>query len=404
MAEVFLKILDIGIATSYLIGAIFILRLLLKRVPKTFFDILWCIVGIRLLFPVSITGSFSLLPDTGIESYSETLMNSGENDTAKVDNAISEENVSNSEVAYNSGDADNSDVVNNHGSINNAGGNVSADNPHSNSTGKTDTRGSSLIKVVTIVWAFGVAIMVTYLCISSLLLKRRLGQAVHLRENIYQSDRIKSSFVFGVIKPSIYLPFSLREDDIEYVIAHEKMHIRHRDYLVKIIGFLVLAVYWFLPTVWVTWILFCRDMEAFCDESVIRELGQEEKKNYATALLNCAERKEKLPVCPVAFGGAGMKERIKNVLNYKKSSFWVTALLILVAVILVICFVPTREDRDSANEQETTDVEQSETEMATEEDATKYQVFEDTTERIIETTSEETVDEPAGEHIELIVW
>ncbi len=362
MTGVFLRILDIGIAASYLIGVIFFLRLLLKKVPRTFFYILWCIVGIRLMVSVEITGSFSLVPDTGIEAYSETIVNSDKNNAAIEDNAVNEASVNNSGAVNNAGVTDNSDIVNNSGSVNNADNNAGNENLHNDFAGKTDTRGSSLVKVIAIVWAFGVAIMVAYLCISSLLLKRRLAQAVPLRENIYQSDRIESSFVFGMFRPSIYLPFSLGEEDMEYVIAHEKMHIRHRDYIVKIISFLVLSVYWFLPTVWIAWVLFCRDMEAFCDESVIRALWQEEKKNYATALLNCARKKEKLPVCPVAFGGAGLKVRIKNVLNYKKASFWVVTMLALVAVIVVVCFVPSSQKHDSEDSSGVVNTEQDETE------------------------------------------
>ena len=167
----------------------------------------------------------------------------------------------------------------------------------------------------------------------------KIEEAALTGENIWVCDRVDTPFILGVIRPRIYLPSDIGESDAVYVIAHEKAHIKRLDYIWKPLGFLVLALHWFNPMVWLAYVIFCRDIEFACDEKVIRELGAEEKQAYSTALLNLSAPKHIISACPLAFGEVGVKARIKSVLNYKTPAFWVVLIAMVLAVAVAVGFL-----------------------------------------------------------------
>ena len=160
--------------------------------------------------------------------------------------------------------------------------------------------------------------MLSYALISFLLIKRRVAAAIPLRQNIKRCEFIESPFVLGFMFPVIYLPTTLDKKDWDYVIAHEEAHIQRKDHWWKPIGFLLLSIYWFNPIMWVAYVLLCRDIEAACDEKVIRNMDKEELRAYSIALLKSAVPQRSITACPLAFGEVGIKERIKFVINYRK--------------------------------------------------------------------------------------
>ena len=179
-------------------------------------------------------------------------------------------------------------------------------------------------------------------------LKRKLATAILLRDNIYESEFVDSPFVFGVVKPNIYLPMHMDEGTAAYVIAHEHAHLARRDHWWKVLGYLVLALHWFNPLVWVAYILFCRDIELACDEKVVKGLDGAARADYSQALLSCAAPKRAVAACPLAFGEGNIKTRVKSALHYKKPAFWVAAAAVLAVVIMAVCFLTNpRSERGS---------------------------------------------------------
>ena len=169
-----------------------------------------------------------------------------------------------------------------------------------------------------------------------------------LRDNIYESEFVDSPFVFGVVKPNIYLPMHMDEGTAAYVIAHEHAHLARRDHWWKVLGYLVLALHWFNPLVWVAYILFCRDIELACDEKVVKGLDGAARADYSQALLSCAAPKRAVAACPLAFGEGNIKTRVKSALHYKKPAFWVAAAAVLAVVIMAVCFLTNpRSERGS---------------------------------------------------------
>lgn len=313
MNELFLTIVNMSISASWIVLAVLVLRLLLKKSPKWITVLLWGIVAIRLVCPFSLESVLSLIPSA------ET---------------ISPEIITESSPAIDSGVP----II---------------DNTVNPIIGEsfTPTPGDSVnplqvwILVASIVWVIGIAAMLLYTVISYLRVKAKIGTAVLLRDNIFQSENVVSPFVLGLIRPKIYLPFNMNEQDMTHVIAHEKAHISRRDHLWKPFGFLVLAVHWFNPLMWLSYTLLCKDIELACDEKVIKEFDSEQKADYSQALLSCSVNRRMIAACPLAFGEVSVKDRIKSVLSYKKPAFWIIIAAVVVSLIASVCFLTNPKTR-----------------------------------------------------------
>ena len=192
---------------------------------------------------------------------------------------------------------------------------------------------------ISILWAMGVVVMLIYALINYLKLYSRIRTAIRSQGNIFSSEFLDTPFVFGIIHPRIYLPSGLPQEICVPVIAHEQAHLKRRDHIWKVVGYGLLAVYWFHPLCWVAYSLFCKDMELACDEKVIRDYDIHQKKVYSEALLTCSIHKHTIAIRPLAFGEVGLKERIHSVLHYKKPAFWVIGAAVVVYAAAVICFM-----------------------------------------------------------------
>lgn len=319
MTSIFLQFVNMSIAASWLVLVVVLLRLLLKKAPKWLDTVLWGIVGIRLVMPFSIESALSLIPSS--EPISPEIMYS-------------------QSPAIHSGIP----VVNN--MVNPIISGSFAPSPEASANPL-----QILIPIAAAVWVIGVALMFLYACISCFRLRRRIETAVPLRDNIYQSENVRSPFVLGFLCPRIYLPFQMTDMDMDNVIVHEQTHIKRRDHLIKPFGFILLSLYWFNPLIWVAYILLCRDIELACDEQVIKDLGMEQRAEYSQSLLNCSISHRMVSACPLAFGEVGVKERVKHVLNYKKPAVCLVAIALLSCVIVAICFLtnPKEQDLSSLN-------------------------------------------------------
>lgn len=307
MEAVCLKLINLSISASWLVLAILVLRLVFRKAPKWIVCLLWGLVGLRLVCPVSIESALSLIPSA--QTLPPEILYTA---TPQIDSGIQ---------AINS-------VVNPVLGQSMAPAQGASANP---------TQIWSLI--LAWVWAVGMVVMALYALVSYWLVKRRVATATLLRENIKQSERVSTPFVLGIFRPVIYLPYHLAEEDLAYVVAHERAHIGRRDHWWKPLGFALLCVYWFNPLLWLAYVLLCRDMEGACDEAVIETMGLEDRRGYSTALLHCGVRRRSIAACPLAFGEVGVKQRIKSVMNYKKPAVWIVAVALIACAAAAVCFL-----------------------------------------------------------------
>lgn len=315
MNELFLKIINMSISASWLILAVLILRLVLKKAPKWVNVLLWGIVAVRLICPLSFESSLSLIPSSetiplDIEMAAKPTIDSGVPAINSVVNPVLSSFAPPQHV-------------------------LTSANPL-----------QIWIPILNIIWLIGVGALLLYTAVSYWRLCRKVDTAVRYKGNIFQSENVSSPFVLGIIKPRIYLPFNMNGQDLEHVVAHEQAHIRRKDHWWKPLGFLLLTIHWFNPLMWLAYVLLCRDIELACDEKVIKELGNEQRADYMQALVACSVNRRMIAACPLAFGEVGVKERVKSVMNYKKPAFWVIIIAVIICVGVAACFLTNpKQDR-----------------------------------------------------------
>ena len=329
MNVLFLKIINMSISASWLVMAVLILRLVLKKAPKWINVLLWGIVAVRLICPFSFESALSLIPSA--DTFPEKAISGPSFDVqtgiTPVDNRIND---------Y-LGDRYFEGVT------------VPANN------------GNHMMNILSMVWMIGILLLIAYTVISYWRLHREIDTAVRYKDNLFQSENVSSPFVLGLIKPRIYLPFNMNGQDLAHVVAHEQAHIRRKDHWWKPLGFLLLTIHWFNPFMWLSYVLLCRDIELACDEKVIRELGNEQRADYTQALVACSINRRTIAACPLAFGEVGVKERVKSVMNYQKPAFGIVLLAVIACVGVAVCFLTnpiTADDHFGAEIYEPTPIEQ----------------------------------------------
>ena len=307
MSELFLKIVNMSISASWAVVAVLALRFCLKKAPKWVNVLLWGIVAMRMVFPFSIESVLSLIPSA--ETISPTIMME---QSPSVQTGVPALN----------------HVI----------------NPVISSS-FTPAPGASAnplqiwIPVLAGIWLFGIVALFLYSAVSYCRLRRKVCEAVILRDNIYQSENVCSPFVLGIIRPKIYLPYHMDSREVGHVIAHEQTHIRRKDHWWKPLGFLLLTIHWFNPLMWLSYVLLCRDIELACDEKVIGKMGNAQRADYTQALVACSVDRRLIAACPLAFGEIGVKERVKSVMNYKKPAFWIVLASVIVCAVIAVCFL-----------------------------------------------------------------
>lgn len=307
MSGLFLSVVNLSVSASWLILAVCALRLLLRRAPKWSACLLWGIVGLRLVWPFSLESVLSLIPSAetvpeGIALEAVPHISSGVEFIDKAVNPLLEAGLS-----PNVGDSVNPLQV--------------------------------VIPALAVLWLAVAAAMLLYALASWLRLRRMVRESVPAGESAYFCDRVRDPFILGLLRPRVYLPSQLEEPALGYVLAHERAHIRRRDYLWKPLGYLLLCAHWFNPLVWLSYALFCRDVEAACDESVVRGLDEGGRRSYSRALLECSSPRAAVTACPLAFGETGVKARIKGVMGYKKPALWLMLAAVTVCVAVCVCFL-----------------------------------------------------------------
>ena len=318
MGAVFLKLLNMSITAGWLIMAVLCVRLLFLKVSKRVNCLLWGIVAIRLICPFSIESPFSIVPSAEPIKSSTVVEGKVQNYIPSIDSRLTiVENTINPMLtetfAYH----------------------------ESNSVAPLQI----VTYVVGLVWGGGMVLLIIGAIGSAGKLHKLVREAVRIRDNIYICDAVKSPFVLGIVRPRVYLPSALSGAQMPYILAHESAHLQRKDHWWKVLGYLLLCIYWFHPLCWLSYSLFCKDIELACDEKAAKDMTFQEKKEYSKVLLSCARPRSLIMVCPLAFGEVGVRKRVKSVLRYKKPALWVLAAAAVVLVILAVCFLtnPTKE-------------------------------------------------------------
>ncbi len=363
MTMIFHEILNMSIVASWLIVAVILLRIFLKKAPRKIVCFLWALVAVRLICPFSFESRLSLIPsaqpietmerqnsDTSIDSVTAnggtgTYVTGGAEGKGIISGITDEaETVSGTGVIditgaqEDIGNTGSSEVMNRNGEISTSSGSQNI-NIEDKTLANPPSQGMSLDMVISAVWVLGIILMLGYGIFSYAVISRRTAVSMNMEGNIYLCDDIDTPFILGVFSPKVYLPSLLKEEEREYVIAHENAHLGRCDHWWKPLGYVILAVHWFNPLVWVAYVLLCRDIEIACDEKVISGADIEYKKSYAKTLLECSARGRLVTACPLAFGEVSVKERIKAVLNYKRPAFWVIVISVIICIGVGICFM-----------------------------------------------------------------
>ena len=328
MEELFLSILNMSVTASYVIVIVMLIRLLLKKAPKYISYALWAVVGFRLVLPFSFESVFSLLPFRENPIPQTLALGEEVPFTSALDAALNA-----------AGDAANGGI----GTVTVHLGRTSDGYP------VTTKAYNSQVWLVfgSYLWLIGIAALLFYSILSIVLLKRHLKGAMIYKDSIYEACNLKTPFVLGFFRPKIYIPSGLTPEEKSYVILHEQTHITRMDHMVKLLAFLILCIHWFNPLVWIAFMMMTSDMEMSCDEKVLQKMGSNVKKAYSNSLLSLAMDKRIFNGSPLAFGEGNVKRRIKNVLNYRRPSLWVTVSAVIVLIGVSIGLMANPEKRDT---------------------------------------------------------
>lgn len=308
MDSLFTSVLEISWQAGLIALAVMAVRPLLRRAPRRAVCMLWLLVALRLLLPARLTVespvSLQQPESPPIQAYQELRQQEKVYVSAPPEQRL--------EMA-----------------------------------GPAAAQGFALLDQLPAIWLTGVGCMALYMALSLLRMRWRLRAAPRIQDNVYRCTDWSTPFVLGVLAPRIYVPKTVSEQDFPQVLAHERCHIRRWDHVWKPLAFLLLAVNWFNPVLWAAYVLLGRDMERACDEMVLKNATPAQRAAYSRALVSCAAQPKMAAVCPLAFGEVAVKERVKNVLNYKKPALWAVILLVVAAAIIGVCLLTKPAGKDA---------------------------------------------------------
>lgn len=316
MEALFLRILNMSITGAYVIVAVILIRLLLIRMPKRYAYWLWSVVLFRLVCPVSLSSVFSMFR---AKPFNMTI-------------AQSEGTAMLRYIPENIGYMQSPEITVGIPMMNSV---ISGSLPDAAPYASVNPM-QVWIFVGTIIWTVGLVLFLAYNFYTYIALKRRMDTAVRFEGNIYESDRIRSPFLLGIIRPRIYIPFGMGDAERAHILAHERVHLKRMDHIIKMFGFFVMVLHWFNPLVWLAYSLMAKDMEMSCDEYVLIGADDNKAKDYSTALVSFAANRRFLVASPLAFGETGVRERVKNVLRNRKLPRWAAVAILLVCAITVV--------------------------------------------------------------------
>lgn len=315
MSDLFYTVLNMSITGSYVIISVIFARLLLKRLPKKYSYALWAAAAFRLCCPISFQSVFSLF---SLKPFDMSKAQSGGAETLQyIDRSFAEQTYPRMTTGIS---------------------NVNTVIYEEITTGaRFISFKDTFMKFLPYIWLTVLCAMLIYGFAEYIKMKQKMRNSILLKNNIYQTDKISSPFILGIIKPKIYIPFRLDDNTEKYVLEHEKFHLKRFDHIIKSFAYVILCIHWFNPLCWIAFQLMSRDMEMSCDEKVLSNNGKI-KKDYSNALLSFVSERHFPTGSPLSFCESGVKKRIKNILSYKKPAVWLsTFAVILIAAITFGC-------------------------------------------------------------------
>lgn len=339
MENIFLKILSLGFSAGIIVLVVLLAKLAFKRAPRWIHCLLWGVVALRLVIPWNISLPVGIHPSDDVLSLQTVEINSNESNIAYTASV----------PVFSTGIEAVDSAVND-----------SLQKSMTPEIGDSADPVQIWSFVGFVIWIIGIAGMTIYAFISYFLIKRKCSEAVPLIKisekyaqiisetgcsgcRIFTSENVSTPFILGIFRPCIYVPTSLDFAALKTVLSHERAHILRRDHLWKPIGFILLSVYWINPLLWAAYILLCRDIEMACDEKVVENMSEVSRKEYSETLLSLSMPRRMISACPVAFGEVGVKDRIKNVLNYRKPAFRIIIAAALTGLVIGIFLITGRE-------------------------------------------------------------
>lgn len=367
MDRIFSYVLETGIYSVFPVLSVLFIRRCFNTVPKKAICWLWLLVGLRLTFFIPMGNGMSVIPRFNIHEYVTEIMNSSDSKTSDVTEIMADdETEAYTDLLSQAGTATKKEgtfeqnnalvtiyPVNKYDSQKKQTVKVETTQYYAERTIAGEQKACDILSIMGYIWLVGAATFISIRIGKAIKCRKYLSTAVKMEgyDGVYYSDYIKSAVVFGVVRPRIYVSFDVKEEQLEYMLAHEQGHIKRHDQLINALGYVLVAFYWFVPWVWLSYKLYLRDVELACDEAVIRNKGNAYRASYARLLLEYSIKGYTIPTGMLTFSGKNVKERVNNIMKKRKAPIWVTAMVLILAVVSMAVFIPDRASKATDTEE-----------------------------------------------------
>lgn len=341
LKNIFVYLLHNSIAVCVVILTVFAVRLFLRRAPKKYSYILWSIVGIYLLCPIRLSSPISIyslinnVSDTFLEHHSLPL-------NAK---NFADKNKTYNEKNQKTKDSNKSKFDN----VSSTNKNQKTKQNQNNTAGTENISQSLTVTTTAYIWLCGCIVLLVRNLFLIWRTKQTVLMAIRRKDNIYESECISTPFVLGIVRPKIYIPFNLSEQEREYILKHEQYHIRRKDQIIKICAYILCVIYWFQPLIWFAYFVMVRDMEMSCDEYVLKNSKSDIRAAYSTSLLKLATKTEDFNAGLPAFGESDIRKRVKNIMKFNAKKKWVSVVAAIAVVIVGVSCLTKAAVKTDAN-------------------------------------------------------
>lgn len=341
LKNIFVYLLHNSIAVCVVILTVFAVRLFLRRAPKKYSYILWSIVGIYLLCPIRLSSPISIyslinnVSDTFLEHHSLSL-------NAK---NFADKNKTYNEKNQKTKDSNKSKFDN----VSSTNKNQKTKQNQNNTAGTENISQSLTVTTTAYIWLCGCIVLLVRNLFLIWRTKQTVLMAIRRKDNIYESECISTPFVLGIVRPKIYIPFNLSEQEREYILKHEQYHIRRKDQIIKICAYILCVIYWFQPLIWFAYFVMIRDMEMSCDEYVLKNSKSDIRAAYSTSLLKLATKTEDFNAGLPAFGESDIRKRVKNIMKFNAKKKWVSVVAAIAVVIVGVSCLTKAAVKTDAN-------------------------------------------------------
>ena len=341
LKNIFVYLLHNSIAVCVVILTVFAVRLFLRRAPKKYSYILWSIVGIYLLCPIRLSSPISIyslinnVSDTFLEHHSLPL-------NAK---NFADKNKTYNEKNQKTKDSNKSKFDN----VSSTNKNQKTKQNQNNTAGTENISQSLTVTTTAYIWFCGCIVLLVRNLFLIWRTKQTVLMAIRRKDNIYESECISTPFVLGIVRPKIYIPVNLSEQEREYILKHEQYHIRRKDQIIKICAYILCVIYWFQPLIWFAYFVMIRDMEMSCDEYVLKNSKSDIRAAYSTSLLKLATKTGDFNAGLPAFGESDIRKRVKNIMKFNAKKKWVSVVAAIAVVIVGVSCLTKAAVKTDAN-------------------------------------------------------